>query len=90
MVIGLELFRERFRSFQGSFVLIGGTACDDWFGRQRLPFRATKELDIVLLAGAEDSESRSSRGRSNGLVKKVWWRVAGSACYGSVAGSELP
>ena len=29
MVVGLELFRERFRSFQGSFVLIGGAACDD-------------------------------------------------------------
>ena len=52
MVVGLELFRERFRSFQGSFVLIGGAACDDWFGRQRLPFRATKDLDIVLLAEA--------------------------------------
>ena len=54
MVVGLELFRERFRSFQGSFVLIGGAACDDWFGRQRLPFRATKDLDIVLLAEALD------------------------------------
>jgi hypothetical protein len=57
MVVGLELFRERFRSFQGSFALIGGTACDDGFGRQRLPSRATKELDIVLLPGTEDSES---------------------------------
>ena len=54
MVVGLEVFRERFRSFQGSFVLIGGAACDDWFGRQRLAFRATKDLDIVLLAEAID------------------------------------
>lgn len=54
MVVGLELFRERFRSFQGLFVLIGGAACDAWFGRQRLPFRATKDLDIVLLAEALD------------------------------------
>lgn len=54
MVVGLQLFRERFRSFQGSFVLIGGAACDDWFGRQRLSFRATKDLDIVLLAEAMD------------------------------------
>lgn len=50
MVIGLALFRERFGAFQGSFVLIGGAACDDWFGRQRLPFRSTKDLDIVLVA----------------------------------------
>lgn len=54
MVVGLGLFRERFRSFQDSFVLIGGAACDDWFGRQQLPFRATKDLDIVLLAEALD------------------------------------
>ena len=50
MVIGLALFRKRFGAFQGSFVLIGGAACDDWFGRQRLPFRSTKDLDIVLVA----------------------------------------
>jgi hypothetical protein len=50
MVVGLALFRERFSQFQGSFVLIGGAACDQWFGRQRLPFRSTKDLDIVLVA----------------------------------------
>lgn len=54
MVVGPELFRERFRSFQGSLVLIGGAACDNWLGRQRLPFRTTKDLDIVLLAEALD------------------------------------
>jgi hypothetical protein len=46
----VDLFREHFRSFQGSFVLIGRAACDDWFGRQRLPFRATNDLDMVVLA----------------------------------------
>ncbi len=49
MVKGLEIFRERFRTFEGAFTLIGGAACDEWFTSQGLPFRATKDLDIVLM-----------------------------------------
>lgn len=49
MVKGLEIFHERFRDFGGSFILIGGAACDQWFTQQGLAFRATKDLDIVLL-----------------------------------------
>lgn len=49
MVKGLEVFRERFREFGTSFVLIGGTACDEWFSSLGLPFRATRDLDIVLI-----------------------------------------
>jgi len=49
MVKGLDLFRERFREFNGSFVLIGGAACDQWFTTQGLQFRVTKDLDIVLI-----------------------------------------
>ncbi len=48
MVKGLDLFRERFREFEGSFTLIGGAACDEWFTAQGLSFCATKDLDIVL------------------------------------------
>jgi hypothetical protein len=36
MVKGLDLFRERFRGFEGSFTLIGGAACDEWFTAQGL------------------------------------------------------
>jgi hypothetical protein len=49
MVRGLDVFRERVREFEGSFILIGGAACDQWFTDQGLAFRATKDLDIVLL-----------------------------------------
>jgi hypothetical protein len=31
MVKGLNIFRDRFRQFEGSFTLIGGAACDEWF-----------------------------------------------------------
>jgi hypothetical protein len=49
MVKGLNIFRDRFRQFEGSFTLIGGAACDEWFTAQGLPFRATKDLDIVSI-----------------------------------------
>src|SRR5947209_1129734 len=49
MVKGLDIFRRHFEAYQGSFVLIGGAACDDWLSRQGLGFRVTKDLDIVLI-----------------------------------------
>jgi hypothetical protein len=49
MVNGLDLFRERFREFEGSYILIGGAACHEWFAQQGAEFRATKDLDIVLI-----------------------------------------
>lgn len=56
MIRGIDTFRERFRDYEGALVLIGGAACDDWFTRQGLSFRATKDLDIVLLLEAIDDE----------------------------------
>ncbi len=49
MVKGLDIFRDRFSEFEGSFILIGGAACDLWFGQLSQPFRATQDLDLVLL-----------------------------------------
>jgi hypothetical protein len=49
MVRGLNLFREQFRDFEDAFVLIGGAACHEWFAQLGTEFRATKDLDIVLL-----------------------------------------
>ena len=48
-VKGLDLFSARFADFREAFVLIGGAACDLWFSDQNLAFRATKDLDIVLI-----------------------------------------
>ena len=55
MVKGLEVFREHFRNFADRYVLIGGTACDIAMTGAGLPFRATKDLDIVLFVEALDS-----------------------------------
>ena len=48
MVKGLDRFREYFAGHEDSYALIGGTACDILFDEAGLPFRATKDFDIVL------------------------------------------
>lgn len=48
-VVGFERFRERFVPFSSSFCVIGGSACDLLFGESGLSFRATKDLDIVVI-----------------------------------------
>jgi len=45
-------FRDHFAGLEEAYVLIGGTACDAWLARSGLPFRRTKDLDIVLLIEA--------------------------------------
>ena len=49
MVEGVRRFREHFREFTDAFIVIGGVACDEWFAIQSLPFRATKDIDIVII-----------------------------------------
>ncbi|MDR1088607.1 MAG: hypothetical protein LBL23_04990 [Coriobacteriales bacterium] len=48
-VEGLELFRQRFAPYSDAYVLIGGSACDLLFSEQGMDFRATHDLDIVVL-----------------------------------------
>ncbi len=52
MVNGLERFRDYFKDFTGSYVLIGGAACDWQMNKAGLDFRATKDLDIILVVEA--------------------------------------
>jgi len=54
MITGLDKFQEHFNEYRKSFVLIGGVACHEWLASQGLPFRATKDLDIVLIIEALD------------------------------------
>lgn len=55
MVKGLEEFRKRFKGLEESYVLIGGTAASLIMEGSALPFRATKDLDIVLILETLDS-----------------------------------
>lgn len=52
MVNGLEKFRNQFKGFEDQYVIIGGTACDLIMEEQALPFRATKDIDMVLIVEA--------------------------------------
>jgi hypothetical protein len=54
VVRGLEIFRTHFRDYAERYVLIGGTACELSLRMAGLDFRATKDLDIVLLLESLD------------------------------------
>lgn len=49
MILGIESFRQWFADYAGQYVIIGGTACDLLFSEDGLAFRATKDLDMVLI-----------------------------------------
>ena len=48
MIKGLEIFRTTFAKFSDSYILIGGAACDVQLEQSGMPFRVTRDLDIVL------------------------------------------
>lgn len=52
MVTGIETFRDFFAEYKDQYVLIGGAACDVILEDQGGDFRATKDLDLVLLVEA--------------------------------------
>jgi len=54
MVKGLQRFVGHFTGFEYAYILIGGAACDLWLSDRSLPFRATKDLDLVLVVEALD------------------------------------
>ena len=49
MVKGLDTFRKYFADYEDQYVLIGGAACDIVFESNDASFRATKDLDMVLI-----------------------------------------
>lgn len=55
MVYGLDKFKEYFGNHLNQYVLIGGTACDLLMNELGTSFRATKDLDIVLIVEAIDA-----------------------------------
>lgn len=49
MVVGFESFREHFKGYENCYVIIGGTACEILMSEADLDFRATKDIDMVIL-----------------------------------------
>lgn len=56
MVNGFTSFKEQFRGYKDQYVIIGGTACDLIMESEELPFRATKDIDIVLIVESMTAE----------------------------------
>lgn len=56
MVSGFDSFRERFRGYEDCYTIIGGTACDILMSEVGLDFRATKDIDMILLIDARFTE----------------------------------
>jgi hypothetical protein len=82
VVRGLEVFGKHFRKYSDSYVLIGGTACDLAMRAAGLDFRATKDLDIVLLVESLNDEFVKtfwSFVRAGGYERRE--KQDGSRCY---------
>lgn len=56
MVKGLDIFYKYFAEYTEQYVLIGGAACDISFRNNDTDFRATKDLDMVLVIEAQTRE----------------------------------
>jgi hypothetical protein len=56
VVRGIDSFREWFRGFESNYVVIGGTACDLLMGENGAAFRATRDIDMVLIVEALSAE----------------------------------
>lgn len=54
MVAGVDRFRAHFSGQEHQYILIGGAACELIMEQAGLDFRATKDLDIVLIVEALD------------------------------------
>ncbi len=52
MVRGIESFKEWFKGCEEQYAIIGGTACDLLMTNEGLSFRATKDIDLVLIIEA--------------------------------------
>ena len=70
MVRGIESFKKWFQGYEDQYVIIGGTACDLLMNEGGLEFRATKDIDLVLIVEAIDSKFGT-----------VFWKYIESAGY---------
>lgn len=48
-VEGLEKFRDCFEGYEDCYTIIGGTACDILMSETEFDFRATKDIDMIIL-----------------------------------------
>lgn len=73
MVNGFTKFKDWFKGFENQYIVIGGTACDLIMESEELSFRATKDLDIVLIVESITPE-----------FGKEFWRYIKEAEYSHI------
>lgn len=56
MVTGIDSFKEWFKGNEEQYAIIGGTVCDILMTEEGLDFRATKDIDLVLIIEALDAD----------------------------------
>jgi hypothetical protein len=56
MVRGLNSFRAWFQGYERNYAIIGGTACDLLMSEAGTDFRATRDIDMVLIIEALNAE----------------------------------
>lgn len=49
MVTGIDTFREKFKDYTDCYTAIGGAACDIIMSQANFDFRATKDIDMILI-----------------------------------------
>ena len=82
IVNGIDAFRAAMAGHEGEYVLIGGGACSVLFDAEGETFRATKDLDIVILTDAGASGFARSLWdfiKDNGYV--CWKRAETNCSY---------
>lgn len=45
---GLDRFAEHFKNYTENYIIVGGTACSLALGDAGIPFRATKDIDMII------------------------------------------
>ena len=56
MVKGIDSFKNWFQGYEEQYVIIGGTACDILMTNEELSFRATKDIDLILIVEALNAD----------------------------------
>jgi len=56
LVTGFNSFREWFQGYETNYTIIGGTACDLLMSEAGVDFRATKDVDMVLIVEAINTD----------------------------------
>lgn len=71
-MVGIEIFSKYFKDYRDCYIVIGGVACEDHFQEEGLEFRATKDIDMILVVEA-----------LNDSFISLFWKFIKDGKYGS-------